>query len=163
MSAGTTEWSLDSCGGGAGLCVAAVLALFTLYTDGRRREIPHWLVLALALIWLPVAWLAPAALAASPWAALGCGIAGLAVGFALHALGWLGGGDGKLLAVLALWLGPRDLGPWLLAAALLGLLLITPALIGRGAGFRSRGIPFAWALAPPAAALLLARAAALSS
>ena len=82
----------------------------------------------------------------------------LAVGYLFFRAGWLGGGDGKLLGVLALWLGPNDVGLWLLATAVLGLLLVVLALIRPGGDFRARGIPFAWAMVPPASALLLSRA-----
>ena len=80
-------------------------------------------------------------------------------GFGFHALGWLGGGDGKLLATLALWLGPTHLGLWLLGTATIGLALAMTALAFRNGDFRTRGIPFAWAMVPPAAMLLLSRAA----
>ena len=116
----------------------------------------------LVALWPITVWLAPEVLGARPWAALVCGAGGLAAGYGFHALGWLGGGDGKLLAALALWLGPKDLGLWLLATAALGLLLALLALARPAGDFRTRGIPFAWAMVPPAATLLIARAAALS-
>src|ERR1700709_1501188 len=37
------------------------------------------------------------------------GVIGLAIGFALFALGYVGGGDAKLFAAVVLWLGLRDL------------------------------------------------------
>jgi prepilin peptidase CpaA len=39
---------------------------------------------------------------------IACGIAVLIFGFALFACNLLGGGDGKLLAAIALWTGPQD-------------------------------------------------------
>ena len=141
---------------------ACVFGLAALYTDWRQREIPHWLGLGLGLLWAVAAWLAPEALDAAPLIALACGAGALAVGFALHALGWLGGGDGKLLAALAVWIGPVDLVWWLVATALLGLLLLLFALMRRSGDLRTRGIPFAWAMAPPAIVILLERAVALS-
>jgi prepilin peptidase CpaA len=48
------------------------------------------------------------------------GLAGLALGFALFAFGYVGGGDAKLFAVTALWLGFRDLMPYALIASLCG-------------------------------------------
>ena len=155
-------FATDGWFGAASLGAAALLALATLYTDGRRREIPHWLVSALALLWLLALPVAPQLLDSALWAALACGAGGLAAGYCFHQFGWLGGGDGKLLGVLALWLGPRDLGYWLVATAFLGLVLVLLALARRNGDFRTRGIPFAWALAPPAATLLLARAMAIS-
>ena len=144
--------------GSALLCGSCLLALVAMYTDARRREIPNWPVAGIALLWAIAAWLAPQSSGVAIWAALACGLGGLAAGYAFHALGWLGGGDGKLLGVLALWMGPKDLGLWLLATALLGLLLVLLALGRRTGDLRIRGIPFAWAMAPPAAVLLVARA-----
>ena len=149
--------SLVASSGIAALCGACLLALASMYTDGRRRQIPHWLLAGLVVLWAWAAWQAPESLDAGPAAALACGAGGLAAGFGLHALGWLGGGDGKLLAALALWLGPKDTGLWLLATALLGLMLVLSAMVRRTGDFHVRGIPLAWAMAPPAAALLVAR------
>ncbi len=42
------------------------------------------------------------------------------VGFAMFALGWIGGGDAKLLAAAALWIGLDHLLPFLFWTALLG-------------------------------------------
>lgn len=139
----------------ATLAGAAALAAVAVWTDVKRRQIPHCVHAALAALWLQAAFFAPQALGAEPLAGLVCGLAGLGFGFGLYACGWLGGGDGKLLAVLALWLGPADVGLALLAAAALGLALVLRA---RVAAWRQRGIPFALALAPPAATVLLARA-----
>lgn len=88
-----------------------------------------------------------------------CGAAGLGAGLALYACGLLGGGDGKLLAVLGLWLGAPDYGYALLAGAGLLALLMVLARADARHSFRCRGIPCACALAPPAAVLLAARAA----
>ena len=143
---------------------AAVLAMVVLYTDGLRRQIPHWTVGGLALLWIVGTISATQPLNAATWGALACGAVGLTLGYLFHHLGWLGGGDGKLLGVLALWLGPGDVGLWLLSTAVLGLLLIVLALIqGSHGDFRVRGIPFAWAMVPPASALLFVRALAPSS
>jgi prepilin peptidase CpaA len=52
------------------------------------------------------------------------------IGFALFALGYVGGGDAKLFAVTLLWLGLRDLMPYVLIASIAGgvLTLIMLAL-----------------------------------
>jgi len=54
---------------------------------------------------------------------LGSGLAGLAAGFLLFALGYIGGGDAKLFAGVALWLGFHDLAAYALAASIMGGLL----------------------------------------
>ncbi len=137
---------------------AAVLAMFALFTDGFHRQIPHWLTGGLLLLWVVGALFAGQPFITASWGSLGCGAAGLALGYGFHRAGWLGGGDGKLLGVLALWLGPNDIWLWLLSTAVLGLVLVALALILRGGDFRTRGIPFAWAMVPPASVLLIARA-----
>jgi prepilin peptidase CpaA len=49
-----------------------------------------------------------------------CGLAGLALGFTLFALGYIGGGDAKFFACAALWLGFHDMAAYTLVAAVLG-------------------------------------------
>ena len=48
------------------------------------------------------------------------GFTALAVAFCLFACGWIGGGDAKLAAATALWLGFDQLLPYLFVASLLG-------------------------------------------
>ena len=48
------------------------------------------------------------------------GLIALALGFALFALGYIGGGDAKLYAGAALWFGPHDLVIYTLVATILG-------------------------------------------
>lgn len=49
-----------------------------------------------------------------------CALVALAVGFALFAMRWIGGGDAKLAAATTLWLGFGLAVPYLIYAALLG-------------------------------------------
>ena len=142
------------------LFCCVLVSLVAIWTDVKRREVPHWVIGTLVALWVLAAVMAPEALNGDPIMGLACGAAVLVVGFCLHALGWLGGGDGKLLAALAMWLGPADLGLALLATGLFGLLLALAALPRRSTRFRDRGIPYACAIAPPAAAILAARAVA---
>src|SRR5437763_5704146 len=51
---------------------------------------------------------------------IGAGAAVLAAAFACFACGWIGGGDAKLAAVSALWLGFSKLFDYLIYASLLG-------------------------------------------
>ena len=48
------------------------------------------------------------------------GFLGLAAGFTLFALGYIGGGDAKLFACIALWLGFHNLPEFALAASIMG-------------------------------------------
>jgi prepilin peptidase CpaA len=60
---------------------------------------------------------------------LACGAAMLIVTFGLFARGWIGGGDAKLAAATAIWLGFDHLGDYALSASALGGLL-TVSIIG---------------------------------
>ncbi|MGO4872599.1 MAG: prepilin peptidase [Roseiarcus sp.] len=62
---------------------------------------------------------------------LSCGAAVLVVMFALFALGWIGGGDAKLAAATALWLGWGMLFDYGASAALYGGALTLAILLGR--------------------------------
>ena len=54
---------------------------------------------------------------------IGAGVAVLAVTFVFFARGWIGGGDAKLAAATALWLGFDQLMNYLLYASLIGGLM----------------------------------------
>lgn len=62
---------------------------------------------------------------------IGAGVAMLAVGFAMFAFGWIGGGDAKFFAVTAMWLGLGALLEYALIASLLGGALTVVLLIAR--------------------------------
>ena len=78
--------------------IAAALKDMTSFT------IPNWISAALVAAFIPVALLVH-----MPMGAIGLsfavGAGALVVGFAMFALGWCGGGDAKLLAASAIWLG----------------------------------------------------------
>ena len=133
-----------------------------MWQDWRRREVPHWTVAGLLALWLLLVVTRPERLGFDPWLGLACGAGALALGALCYGLGWWGAGDAKLLAVLALWIGPHDLPAALLGTAALGLLLVAVALASPTGDFRKRGLPFAIAVAAPAVAFLAARAASVA-
>ncbi|MFO1143316.1 MAG: prepilin peptidase [Amaricoccus sp.] len=105
--------------------VAVVLFATAAVTDARHRRISNRLSVGLALLGLVRLALAVAA-GAGAWSVAGDLAAALGV-FALGALAFhlrlLGGGDVKLLAAGALWLGTGELGAFLTATVLAGGLL----------------------------------------
>jgi prepilin peptidase CpaA len=112
--------------------VAFPLAMaFAAASDLLTMRISNRLQLAL------VAGFAVAALAAGLDAAtigwhLAAGAIVLAVGFACFAFGWIGGGDAKLAAATALWLGlSPNLADYALLAALFGGALTLVLLLAR--------------------------------
>ena len=103
--------------------------------DVASYTIPNRIQLAII-----VAFVAFIALAGFTTAQLGAhllaGFIGLAIGFTLFARGYIGGGDAKLFACVALWLGLGNLLEYSLTAALFGGLLGVFLL-----SFRSLSLP----------------------
>ncbi|HEY0115417.1 MAG TPA: prepilin peptidase [Allosphingosinicella sp.] len=88
------------------LGLLAALLIAAAACDLKKREIPHAIVVAVALLAIPFWW--ASGLALWPDIALQIGVAALlfAMFAAMFAFGWMGGGDVKLLTALALWLPP---------------------------------------------------------
>ncbi|MEP3050258.1 MAG: prepilin peptidase [Erythrobacter sp.] len=104
-----------------GLLIALAIALvFAAFTDLRRRQIDNWLNAAIAL-GAPVFWWA-SGLSLWPDIALqiGIAIAAFFVLAGLFALKVMGGGDVKLLTVLALWIEPNAFLQLLIIMAIAG-------------------------------------------
>lgn len=156
---------------GAQILVMVVLPVLLTAAAGwdlASFTIPNFLQVALLasfVLFLPAAHIAWPAIALH----LLAGILGLVVGFALFALGYIGGGDAKLFAAIALWLGFGDLVSYALAASIFGgLLTLTilalrqwplPALFARQPWIgrlhaENSGIPYGVALAAGAFAIL---------
>ena len=78
--------------------------IYAAISDLLTMKIPNWLCLAIAVLFLPAAWLTDMSAAAIGYS-LGVAVAVFAVCFLLFALNVMGGGDAKLLTALALWFG----------------------------------------------------------
>ena len=74
------------------------------------------------------------------------GAAMLAIGFTLFACGWIGGGDAKLFAATALWLGWTPLFEYALWASLMGGVLTIVILFARGIPLPPRLQSETWAV-----------------
>jgi prepilin peptidase CpaA len=97
----------------------AALVVTAAARDALSFTIPNWISGGLVLLFFP------AALAGGlGWPAfglhLGVGLAALVAGMAMFALRWMGGGDAKLLAAAALWLGWPAVMTFIGAAAIAG-------------------------------------------
>lgn len=96
--------------------------------DVASFRIPNWIPAGLAAAFLPVA-----IMSGMSWGAIGlsvlAGIILLIAGMALFAFKVLGGGDAKLLAAAALWIGMSDLLLYVCAVGIVGglfaILLLT--------------------------------------
>jgi prepilin peptidase CpaA len=114
----------------------AVLVIVAALKDISTFTIPNWISIALVLGFAPAALIVggigmPELQAIGISFAIGIGVLVLAAG--MFAFGWIGGGDAKLMAAAALWVGHRDLvglAPFALYTGLAGgaLALILVAL-----------------------------------
>ena len=99
-----------------------VLVLVAAARDVRSYIIPNWISLALVAAFVPAA--AAALFAGAPVttlaASVGVGGGALLAGIVLFTLRWIGGGDAKLLAAAALWVGLPGLAPFLFWTAMAG-------------------------------------------
>lgn len=96
-----------------------VLVVFAAVKDVASFTIPNWLSIAVAVAFYPAALAAGLSLGAIV-VATAVGAAMLLIGMALFYAGWMGGGDAKLAAGCAVWMGWPAVLPFLLATALAG-------------------------------------------
>jgi prepilin peptidase CpaA len=135
--------------------------------DVRSLKIPNEICLSILILY-PAHVLTGGSAAWLP--AMGLALAVFIVGFVPFGLGWMGGGDVKLMTVTALWAGPALIGDFLLLTAIAGgtcaLIMLAPsrfalAHICEAAGAErlrdavlGRSIPYAVAIAIGAAGSL---------
>ncbi|MXQ10692.1 hypothetical protein GR328_04365 [Microvirga makkahensis] len=145
----------------AGMVGAGLMDLLTM-------KIRNWLVLTLLAFYVvlaPAAGLDPETVGWSVATALVV----LICGFLLFSLNWIGGGDAKLAAVTALWLGAERTPDYIMYTALFGGVLsvillslrkLELPLSGRASPWMSRlsmnetGLPYGVAMAPAALLVL---------
>lgn len=108
------------------------LLAFAAFSDLFEYKIPNWLSLLLVCAFLALAPLA--GLTAAMMAQHGaCSLAVLLGGLLFFSRGWIGGGDAKLAAAAALWLGWENLYPFLIQSALAGGALTIAVILLRAA------------------------------
>jgi len=105
------------------LAALAALLVAAAVCDLKRREIPHWCVIAIALLALPFWWATGLAIWPDMAVQIGVALGVFAVFALMFALGWMGGGDVKLLGAVALWL------PWQAMILLLIIMSIAGAVL----------------------------------
>ncbi len=135
------------------LSLFSILLLAAAFKDLVSYTIPNWVSVALALAFVPAALIAGASIA-SIGASLGIGLALLLIGLALFAVGWLGGGDVKLLAAASPWIGLAALPRFLVFTGLAGGVLALVLLAARSPWLRrlvAAGPPWARRLLTPGA------------
>lgn len=117
------------------LLVFPALVILGAVKDAVSYTIPNWISLALAAAFPLAAFGAGAPLGAIG-AHFGVGLAALAVGAVMFALRWIGGGDAKLFAAAALWLGWEPLLIYVVAVCLAGGGLAAALLLLRSVWLR---------------------------
>jgi prepilin peptidase CpaA len=101
------------------LIIFPVLMAYAASSDLLTMRIANWLVGALVVGYLGLALVAGFSLNEIGMNLAAGGLV-LVFSFAFFVFGWIGGGDAKLVAGTALWLGFAQLLPYLVYAALLG-------------------------------------------
>lgn len=110
------------------------LVLYGAWSDARALRIPNWVSLFLVPAFLVGAVSASLPLETIAYH-LGAGLLTLVIGFALFAFGYFGGGDAKLMAVCALWIGWGELVAFIFAVLLVGgVLSLFVVLLRKGLG-----------------------------
>ncbi len=108
----------------------ALLMLIAAFYDMTTMTIPNWISGALIILFVLTA-----PLSGLGWSAIGfqvlIGLAALALTIAMFAFGWIGGGDAKLFAAAALWMGWPGLFMFAAYAALAGGALTIILLLAR--------------------------------
>lgn len=105
--------------------------------DLITMRIPNWLILTLLLgyaVLAPLAGFTSVDMAIS----LACALVVFCVGLGVFACGWIGGGDVKLMAVAALWLGLPQLPAFVLFTTVFGAVLTLGLLV-----YRAGVLPYA--------------------
>ena len=110
------------------LLLFVLLMLAAAVSDVRSFRLPNWLVAAVALLFVIAALAAGMPLKLALWHTL-AGTLVLAGGFVLFSARIIGGGDAKLLAAAALWMGWSKLAMFLLYTALAGGVLAIAILL----------------------------------
>jgi prepilin peptidase CpaA len=117
------------------LTVFPTLVIIAALTDLVSFTIPNRISLGLIAAF-PLACLVMGQPLPAIGISLAVGVAALIVGMAMFALGWIGGGDAKLFAVVCLWLGLTAMPTFLLVTALAGGGLAVLLLNARSAWVR---------------------------
>jgi prepilin peptidase CpaA len=127
------------------LAVFPALMAYAAVSDLFTMTIPNKLSLAVAVAFAVFA-LASGMTSAALVSHLGAGALVLAASFALFSFGWIGGGDAKLAAAVALWFGFSILIDYLVLAAMAGGVLTLALLLLRGFPLPRFALQWPWAL-----------------
>ena len=117
------------------LTIFPTLVIIAALTDLVSFTIPNRVSLALLAAFVPATLLLGQPLP-EIGISLAVGVVALLAGMAMFAMGWIGGGDAKLFAVVCLWLGLASMPVFLMVTALSGGGLAVLLLNARSAWVR---------------------------
>ncbi len=119
------------------------LMIAVAISDLATFTIPNRLALITGLVFVGVALVAGMPVDAIALH-LAVGLAILVVTFGFFALGWVGGGDAKIVSAIAVWVGLSDLLSFLLVASIAGGLLTLTLIAFRRVGLHPRLAGVGW-------------------
>ena len=119
------------------------LMIFAALSDLFTMTISNRISIALVVIFLPFAYMAGLSYG-QIGIHFGCGFVVLVLTFSLFILGWIGGGDAKLAASTALWIGWEHLGEYGLYSSILGGMLTLLILASRNVPLPFFAIRVGW-------------------
>lgn len=109
------------------LCLAGLLC-WALVSDALTMKIPNRI--SIGLVALYPAWVMASGMPLDQvLLPIALAIVMLVAGFTFFDLGWIGGGDAKMLAALTLWAGPEMLLPMIFVTTLAGGVMATGAIL----------------------------------
>lgn len=117
------------------LCAFPVLVIIAGLYDITTFTIPNWISGALALLFIPAAIASQLTLVDFGLSA-GVGLAALVAAIVMFALNWIGGGDAKLFAAAALWIGWPTAIHFMVVTGLAGGVLAVSLMAMRSAWLR---------------------------
>lgn len=106
------------------------LLAFAACSDLVSMRISNKVSIGLIAAYLPVAFAVGLPAAVIGWSLL-LGLIVLALTFGLFALGWIGGGDAKLMSATSVWFGISSVFDYVLTASILGGVLTLVLLMAR--------------------------------
>ena len=108
-----------------------VLMAFAALSDLFTMTISNRISIALVAVFVPFAWIIGLS-GQDILIHLVCGFGVLVLTFSMFAFGWIGGGDAKLAAATAVWIGWQHLGEYGVYSTFLGGMLTLLILAMRG-------------------------------
>lgn len=112
------------------IAILPALVIIAGLKDLTSMTIPNWISGLLIVGYFPTAWAVGLSLS-TVGVAVGLAVVALVLGAAMFAARWIGGGDAKLMAAAALWLGLSGIAPFLVWTGIAGGAFCLALMVGR--------------------------------